>query len=102
MEFCLRLKKHENIQLENGSCHSLNSLGLKPDVCLFYSSIKVTKTKQIPDFNVAGKRQKKLQGCTSDEGWFILTNLCDLSSAILAYKKRFSIKEMFRDFKSGG
>lgn len=37
-----------------------------------------------------------------DEGWFILTNLEDLESAILAYKKRFGIEEMFRDFKRGG
>ncbi|MCW5315821.1 hypothetical protein GTQ43_18995 [Nostoc sp. KVJ3] len=31
-----------------------------------------------------------------------LTNLADLTSAINAYKKRFDIGEMFRDFKSGG
>ncbi len=37
-----------------------------------------------------------------DEGWFILTNLSDLEAAILAYKNRFGIEEMFRDFKSGG
>ena len=101
VEFCLRLKKNENVELENGSWHSLNNLGLKPGTC-FYSNIKVTRTKQIQGFNVASKWQKKLQGCTPDEGWFILTNLCDLPSAIAAYKKRFDIEEMFRDFKSGG
>jgi len=31
-----------------------------------------------------------------------MTNLPDLESAILSYKKRFGIEEMFRDFKSGG
>ncbi|BDI19276.1 hypothetical protein ANSO36C_50780 [Nostoc cf. commune SO-36] len=31
-----------------------------------------------------------------------MTNLDDLDSAILAYKQRFDIEEMFRDFKSGG
>ena len=36
------------------------------------------------------------------EGWFILTNLDSLYSAIKAYKQRFDIEEMFRDFKSGG
>ena len=35
-------------------------------------------------------------------GWFILTNLDNLESAIASYKKRFDIEEMFRDFKSGG
>jgi hypothetical protein len=43
-----------------------------------------------------------LRGWAPDEGWFILTNLPDLESAILSYKKRFGIEEMFRDFKSGG
>ena len=34
--------------------------------------------------------------------WFLLTNLDNLDSAIIAYKQRFDIEEMFRDFKSGG
>ena len=37
-----------------------------------------------------------------EEGWFILTNLETLELAIAAYKRRFDIEEMFRDFKSGG
>jgi len=37
----------------------------------------------------------------SEEGWFILTNLESLEAAIKAYKKRFGIEEMFRDFKRG-
>ena len=32
----------------------------------------------------------------------LLTNLTSLDAAITAYKKRFGIEEMFRDFKSGG
>ena len=41
-----------------------------------------------------------MQNYTSDQ--FILTNLTDLNEAINAYKKRFDIEEMFRNFKSGG
>lgn len=41
-------------------------------------------------------------GVAPKEGWFILTNLDTLELAISAYKKRFDIEEMFRDFKSGG
>ncbi len=42
-------------------------------------------------------------GCVApEEGWFILTNLDSLESAIAYYKRRFDIEEMFRDFKSGG
>ena len=36
------------------------------------------------------------------EGWFILTNFDKLEVAISAYKRRFDIEEMFRDFKKGG
>ena len=102
VEFCLRLKKNENIQIENQNWQSLDDSGLTPGVSRFYSNIKVTKTKQIEGFNVAAKWKKKFKGCAPNEGWFILTNLSDLPSAIKAYKKRFDIEEMFRDFKSGG
>lgn len=46
--------------------------------------------------------KRKYWGWSPDEGWFILTNLEDLESAVLAYKQRFGIEEMFRDFKKGG
>jgi hypothetical protein len=62
----------------------------------------VTKTHKALGFNLAGKWQRKLSGRTANEGWFILTTLPDTPSAIKAYKKRFDIEEMFRDFKSGG
>ena len=62
----------------------------------------MTKTKVLGGFNVAAKWQRKYQGWTPEEGWFILTNLESLPAAINAYKKRFGIEEMFRDFKSGG
>lgn len=65
-------------------------------------NIKVTKSQKIQGFNLAVKWKRSLQGCSTEEGWFILTNLTDLTSAINAYKKRFDIEEMFRDFKSGG
>ena len=38
----------------------------------------------------------------SEEPWFILTNLTELKLALLAYRHRFGIEEMFRDFKKGG
>ena len=96
------MRKNEFIQSENGNWQSLDSLGLKPGISLFLSNVKVTKTQKIQGFNVAAKCQRSLKGASPEEGWFILTNLTDLTSAINAYKKRFSIEEMFRDFKSGG
>lgn len=46
--------------------------------------------------------QRKRNGLSLKEGWFILTNLDNLPAAIKSYKKRFDLEEMFRDFKSGG
>ena len=62
----------------------------------------MTKQKGFAKFNVASKWKRKYWGWAPDEGWFILTNFQDVDSAILAYKKRFGIEEMFRDFKRGG
>ena len=53
--FCLRLKKNENIEIGNGRRQSLNDLELTPGTSWFYRHTKVTKTKQIEGFNVAGK-----------------------------------------------
>lgn len=77
-------------------------MGLKPGISLFIQDVKVTKTKQIKGFNLAGKWQKKRQNQVSLEGWFILTNISKKTAALAAYKLRFDIEEMFRDFKSGG
>jgi len=37
--------------------------------------------------------ETEIPGMELDEGWFILTNLDSLSSAITAYQKRFDIEE---------
>jgi hypothetical protein len=80
----------------------LNSLGLTPGISFFLPFVKVTKTKGFIGFNVACKWKRKILGVAPKEGWFILTNLDTLESAIAAYKMRFDIEEMFRDFKKGG
>jgi hypothetical protein len=100
--FCLRLKKNEFVEVRNEIRCELNDLGLLPGVSFFLTGVKVTKQKGFDGFNVAGLWQRKLLGVTPKEGWFILTNLASLELAITAYKQRFDIEEMFRDFKKGG
>lgn len=80
----------------------LKDLGLSPGVSFFLQGVKVTKTQGFFSFNVACKWKRKILGVAPKEGWFILTNLDTLESAIAAYRRRFDIEEMFRDFKSGG
>ena len=100
--FCLRLKKNHFIEQESEIWFQLQELGLKPGISFYLQGKKITKTKQVEGFDLAAKWQKKRWGMTPDEGWFILTNLGSLQLAITAYKKRFGIEEMFRDFKQGG
>jgi hypothetical protein len=100
--FCLRLKKNEFVEVEKDRWIELNELGLRPGISLFLKGVKVTKTKGFISFNVAAKWKGKLLGVAPKEGWFILTNLASLEEAISAYKRRFNIEEMFRDFKKGG
>lgn len=99
--FCLRLKKNEYVELGGEAWLRLQQLGLQPGTSLFLQGVKVTKTG-FGSFNLACKWKKKVNGWAPEEGWFILTNFEDLETAIKAYKKRFGIEEMFRDFKSGG
>lgn len=100
--FCLRLKKNNFVELESEIWCQLKQLGLKPGISFYLRGVKMTKTKQVVGFDLAAKWQKKHNGLTPEEGWFILTNLGSLEMAITAYKKRFGIEEMFRDFKKGG
>ena len=58
----------------------------------------MTKTGGFLGFNVAGKWKRKVNGIAPKEAWFILTNFDNFQYAISAYKKRFDIEEMFRDF----
>ena len=62
----------------------------------------MTESKGFGPVQIAGKWKRRYDGFAPEEPWFILTNLDSLDAAILAYQKRFSIEEMFRDLKSGG
>ena len=95
IQFCLRLKKNEFIELENDVSLQLKDLGLKPGISLFLEGIKVTKIPNMSVFNLAGKWQRRNKGIAPQEGWFILTNLENPGSAIASYKKRFGIEEMW-------
>src|SRR5579883_2601094 len=100
--FCLRLKKNHFMEVEKDIWLELQAVGLSPGVSLFFQGVKVTKTQGFFSFNVACKWKRKILGVAPKEGWFILTNFETLELAIGAYKKRFNIEEMFRDFKKGG
>ncbi|MGL5076777.1 MAG: IS4 family transposase [Waterburya sp.] len=98
----LRLKKNEYVELEEQIWFQLHDLGLSPGMSLYYQGVRVTKTKGFTGFNLAAKWKRKYRNKSSQEPWFIMTNLNSLSVATSAYAKRMGIEEMFRDFKLGG
>jgi hypothetical protein len=85
-------------------------VGLVPEIPLYFPGVKVRKTQPIGGFDVACKCPRKYRGISVKEGWFILTNLGSLNSAIpygiaslhAAYKKRMGIEESYLDYKSRG
>ena len=100
--FCLRLKASTLIQTTDDSWSALSTLGLTPGTQVFFNHVSVTKTKGFGEGRVVGKWKRRYRGFAPDEPWFILTNLDSLDEAIKSYQKRFSIEQMFRDWKSGG
>lgn len=102
--FCLRQKCDTNIQQEqDNECYrELRDYGLTPGMKLFLNDRQVTKQAGFGTFNIACKWKRKYKGFETKEPWYILTNFDDLETAIRTYQKRFSIEEMFRDFKAGG
>ena len=102
VSFALRLKKNEYAELETDIWFQLRDLGLSPGMSVYFSGVKVTKTKGFGGFNLAAKWRKNYLHNSSSEPWFLLTNLPDLDTTINAYSQRMGIEEMFRDFKLGG
>ena len=62
----------------------------------------MTKQKGFGCFDVAGYWLRKYRVKVDDEGWYLLTNLGGLKSAIAAFKCRSGIEAMFKDCKTGG
>lgn len=102
INFSLRLKKNEYVELEEQIWFQLSDLGLTPGMSCYYQGVRVTKTKGFGGFNLAAKWKRNYREKYSQETWFILTNLNSLSAATDSYAKRMGIEEMFRDFKRGG
>jgi hypothetical protein len=69
---------------------------------MFFTGVKLTKQKGFCPLNLAAYWKRKYRGILLNEGWYILTNLGSLSSAVKAYQARTGIEAMFKDCKTGG
>jgi hypothetical protein len=116
--YCLRIKKSTYIHLNEQESVTLNQLASHPGISVFLSGVNITKSAHKFPFNVAAHYPKEHYGFPITEGWFLLTTLPDLNSAVKAYSTRFQLaahrpggflqvvcdktEEMFRDYKSYG
>jgi hypothetical protein len=102
VEFVLRQKKDTSFRQKRRKFKSLSSVQVAPGQRQFISEINLTHRQGFGKFNLAIYWKKKYKGKQEKEPWYLLTNLRDLETALIAYKKRFGIEAMFKDCKAGG
>ena len=100
--YCLRLKKSTYIRLKNDELVPLQQLAAHPGISIFLQGVNISTTAHKFPFNLAVHYPKEHHGMPIEEGWFILTTLPNLTTAIQTYATRFQLEEMFRDYKSYG
>jgi len=102
VKFVLRQKKNTNFRQKRRKFKTLSSVQVAPGQRQFISEIGLTHRQGFGRFNLAIYWKKKYKGKQEKEPWYLLTNLRDLETALIAYKKRFGIEAMFKDCKAGG
>ena len=100
--YCLRLKKSTYVRLKNDDLVTLQQLAAHPGVRIFLQGVNISTTAHKFPFNVVIHYPKEHHGMPIEEGWFILTTLPTLATAVQTYATRFQLEEMFRDYKSYG
>jgi len=64
---------------------AVRAVRFSPGMQLYLDGVSVTKKKDLVSSMLRASGNVNIW--TPDEGWFIMTNLPDLESAILSYKK---------------
>jgi hypothetical protein len=102
VKFIFRVKQGRYIQEENSDYIRLSDMGLVPGTTFYLSDVKFTQQKGFGTFDMAGYWQRKYRGKQKDEGWYLLTNVCNLKQSINIFQGRSGIEAMFKDCKTGG
>lgn len=102
VKFVLRQKKDTTFSQKRQKFNSLSSLQVAPGQRKFLSGINITQKKGFGRFNLAIYWRRKYKNKQEKEPWYLLTNLGDVETSVKAYKKRWGIEAMFKDFKTGG
>jgi len=89
VKFVLRQKKDTNFRQKRRKFKTITSVQVAPGQRQFISEIGLTHRQGFGRFNLAIYWKKKYKGKQEKEPWYLLTNLRDLETALIAYKKRF-------------
>jgi hypothetical protein len=87
-EFVLLFKTKTKSKCEDKrrNLSRMRELGLSLGSQLFLKDVNITKERGFGPFNLAGKWKKTYRGFQTKEPWYILANLGDLETAIMAYQ----------------
>jgi hypothetical protein len=92
-KYCIRCTKDVWVHID-GKRTKLQDLPLLKNRTRNYFNVALTKRKFLCNLSVCRDEN-------SNDTWFLIHNM-ESESAVKEYKKRFTIEEMFKDFKSGG
>lgn len=92
-KYCIRCTNDVWVNIE-GKKMKLRDIPLLKNRTRNYSGVTLTKRKFRCNLSICRDEN-------SDDTWFLIHNF-ETESAVKEYKKRFTIEEMFKDFKSGG
>lgn len=97
-DYVLRVKSHYHVQIEGAS----EMFTIKET-----ADIQMGKTSWLPNIAYTNAHQISTNLVATwqageKEPWYLVTSFDTAKSAILAYKKRMGIEEMFGDFKKNG
>jgi hypothetical protein len=103
VSFVFRLPKSTTVRPEDSRPFSrLDDLPQRPGLTEHYLQVQVTQKRGFGKHNLVLRQKRSYRHSSSDDTWYLLTNLSDAEETLTAYAHRFSIEPLFKDLKSGG
>jgi len=99
---CSQTKERYLYQRKRKKYQRLDSLEIVSGAKRFLTGVKVRKEKGFAQGSIGIYWKRQYRGKKEEQPWYLLTNLANLSEAVIAYQKRVGIEAMFKDCKSGG
>jgi hypothetical protein len=91
--YCIRCTKSVSVKINGGRC-KLSEIKVYASRNKHFNNVQLTQKNFICNLSVCKSSE-------SEDIWYLIHNFKS-RNAVTEYKKRFTIEEMFRDFKKGG